>query len=568
VQIKFSIIIFLVLSAFSWQVSAEIRPANNARLNYNQVMFECDEVTGADLYVITIFLVDRKTSNPREPVIIKRNSLACMVSGLQFGKTYHWYYEAYQGEKKLSRSSDLYFFIEPSYLVDPKLFQSTITSATPGKYNDDIIFLDYRGIAIDRKGQPVWYYPVPSSNFDKDPLLRNLRMTKDGTITCLDDSSCYEYSVEGKLLWKAPVDGKISGDTKEHYHHDFKKLDDGTYLTAGWKYEYEPNFYNPSLRCQVRYNTLIQYDANGKIVWWWNEKDHVSKETIFGVYQATDTIISGTHMNAFDYDAKEDAIVMGCRHNSSIVKIDKKTGKVIYQAGVYDNRKKSLGFEPLFLHQHGMAIMPGHQLLIYDNNASDVPAKGITYPRILIIREPSDNLPAYKAWEYECRSDRFPKGILGKGGYAIPLPNGNILACMGGANFAFEVTPQKEIVWQSFFEKYDSSNHRWTDFVNYRAVSSSSLYPFYYTLQQAERKNANIVFKINNDGSEDDVYVIEYKTSDGKTISTKELTVKKNSSQKMLLRLKSKYSKQDIIISVARKSNKSQAKTIRINKQA
>src|SRR5205085_3740500 len=141
------------------------------------------------------------------------------------------------------------------------------------------------GIAIDRKGKPVWFYPYSQNNIDQDPLLRNLRMTGDGTITCLDDSSCYEYSIDGKLLWKAPDNGKISGDSKEHYHHDFKKLQDGTYLTAGWKYEYETNFYNPALRCQVRYNTLIQYDSSGKILWSWNEKDHVTKETIFGIYQ-------------------------------------------------------------------------------------------------------------------------------------------------------------------------------------------------------------------------------------------------------------------------------------------
>jgi hypothetical protein len=548
---------------FPKHVFAEIRPADNAKLNYTQVMFEYNEVPRADYYMVTITPADDKEKKFKP---ITNLSLAVMVSGFQFGKNYSWHYEALIDDRIVFKSKEFNFSIASSYLVDPKLFHSSVSSSIEGKYNNDIIFLDYRGIAIDRKGQPVWYYPYESANIDKDPLLRNLRLTNDGTITCLDDSSCYEYSIDGKLLWKAPDDGRISGDAKEHYHHDFKKLGDGTYLTAGWKYDYEPNLYNPAVRCQVRYNTIIQYDSTGKIVWSWNEKDHVDRETIFGVYQPSDSIIAGTHMNAFDYDAKENTIVMSCRHNSSIVKIDKKTGNVIYQIGVYDNRKKSLGFAPLFLHQHGMAILPDHQLLIYDNNSSDDANRGISYPRITILKEPSNNLPAYLAWQYECRSDRFPKGILGKGGYAMPLPNGNILACMGGANFVFEINPEKEIVWQGFFEKYDSNNHEWGDFINYRAVSASSLYPYYFTLQHITRGRSFVGFRIHNDGSERDIYQIEVKTGDGKIISSQTVEVNSLSPKYLSVRLRAKYSKKEITISVSRKSNRAQARSITFNK--
>jgi len=234
---KFFVLILIGLP-FYQQICAEIHPAENAKLNYTQVMFECDEVPGADLYSVTITPMDQ--SEKFSPT--KKSSLAVMITGFQFGKNYSWHYEAFQNGKIVFRSNVFHFSISSSYLADPKLFHSSITSATPGNYNDDIIFLDYRGIAIDRKGDPVWFYPYSSTNFDKDPLLRNLRMTNDGTITCLDDSSCYEFDLEGKLLWKAPDNGKISGDAKEHYHHDFKKLDDGTYLAAGWKYENEQSF--------------------------------------------------------------------------------------------------------------------------------------------------------------------------------------------------------------------------------------------------------------------------------------------------------------------------------------
>jgi hypothetical protein len=527
-------------------------------------MFEYDEVSGADRYVVTITPIKDPLAIPR---VIESRSLACMVSGFRFGKTYFWHYEAYSKEKLVFKSDEFRFTILSNYLVDTTLFSCPVEISKDGEFNNDILFIDYRGIAIDRKGRPVWYYPFRSATPDQDPLFRNLRMTDDGTITFLDDSSCYEVDVDGNRLWKAPDDGRISGDAKEHYHHDFKKLEDGTYLTAGWKYEYEQNLYNPTIRSQVRYNTLIQYDSNGKILWHWNEKDHVSREVIYGIYSATDSIISGTHMNAFDYDPKENTILASCRHNSSIIKIDKKTGKVIYSVGVFDNKKKMQGLEPLFLHQHGMAIMPDNQFVFYDNYVPDDPNRRISYPRVIVFKEPSKGLPAYKAWEFECRSSQYPNGIMGKGGYVMPLANGNLLVCMGGANYAFEINMKKEVVWQCDFQKYDPYNRNWIEYISYRCTSASSLYPYYFTLQQATRTNNSISFKLNNDGTENDKYQIEI-TANGKKIASQILELKKQSSQLINIPFKSKYASKEIIATVRRTINTSQSKKLTFNKQA
>jgi arylsulfotransferase ASST len=564
VQRIFLISVLFIVLFFSNHANAGIRPVNDAQLHYTQIMFEYDEVNGADRYVVTI--TPLKDPNAK-PIVIENRTLACMVSDFRFGKTYFWHYEAFTGSKQIFKSDEFKFTIVSNYLVDSNLFSCPVEITKPGQFNDDIIFIDYRGIAIDRKGKPVWYFPVRNQNPDQDPLFRNLRMTNDGTLTFLDDSSCYEVDVDGNNLWKAPDNGKISGDAKEHYHHDFKKLEDGTYLTLGWKYEYEKNLYNPALRCQVRYNTLIQYDSKGKIIWYWNEKDHIPREVIYGVYSGTDSIISGTHMNAIDYSPMENTIIASCRHNSSIIKIDKKTGKVIYTVGVYDNKMKAQGIEPLFLHQHGMAFMPDQQFVFYDNYVPDDPNHGVTYPRVIIFKEPSKNLPAYKTWEYECKSSHYPDGITGKGGYVMPLPNGNLLVCMGGANYAFEINLKKEIVWQCDFQKFDSYNKNWIDYISYRCTSASSLYPYYFTLQQATKDNSLYSFKLNNEGTENDSYQIEV-TADGKKIASETVEVSKQSSRQINVPVKSKNASKEIAITVSRKSNSGQSKKLSFNKQA
>lgn len=536
-----------------------IRPANDARLNYTQIMFEYDEVLGSDSYVISIFETGRKIEI-QGPITIKNKSLACIVSGLRFGKSYSWYYEAVNNNKVIFKSEAFRFSILSSYLVDTTLFRSSLDiplSTAPGT---DIFFLDYRGIAIDRQGLPMWYYPFYSTETETDPNFRSLQMTKNGTITFLSDSNCYEVDIDGSQRWKAPNDGKISGQEKEFYHHDFKKLDDGTYLTCSYYYEKTPNFYNNFVTTQVRYNTLIQYDKEGKVLWHWNEKDHISKEIIFGVYNSSDTEIVGTHLNAIDYDAKEDAIIMGCRNNSSIIKIDKKTGNVIYILGVYDNKKKLEGTTPLFLHQHGMDILPDHRLLIFNNNVSEDAGRQISYPQILILKEPEKGKDATRIWEYECRSPRYPNGIIGKGGYATLLPNGNILVCMSAANYIFEITPGKEVVWQCSFQKFTHTNNTWFDFINYRSNYASSLYPYYFTLQHANQKKSSLTININNEGTENDQYEVDIKLQGGRFISIRNIAVKSRNSKTLHLHLKNRYAKKGVTVFVRALSNKSVSK--------
>jgi len=476
-------------------------------------MFEYDEVPGATSYIISIFPPD-----DRQPFLmeVKNRSLACIVSNLEFGHSYKWHYEAYKKKKLIFKSRDYTFSIRSYYLIDTSLFRSKIEISKKVALNNDLIFLDYPGIAINRQGTPVWFYPFVSPNGMSAPNFRNMRMTNDGNITFQDNTDCYEVNIKGELLWKAPNDGKVSGSATEFYHHDFRKLDDGTYLTSSYKFVSEANYYNPSIISKVRYNTLVQYDASGKVVWYWNEKDHIAKSFIFQGYAADATDVEGTHLNGFDYSAEEDAIVMSFRNNSNIIKIDKKTGNVIYNLAEYGDQSGKQK-DPWFARQHGPVILPGHRLLVYNNNVKDTITGG-SYPKVLIIKEPLNGNNASIAWEYECRSIRFPKGIIGKEGYAAPLPNGDILVCMGGANYSFEVTPAKEVVWQSSFEKYDDKQKTWTGFNNYRCSYASSLYPKYFTLQRSKEKNKEQgKIKINNEGTENDSFLVELVLADGIT---------------------------------------------------
>ena len=65
---------------------AQINPAEGARLNYNQVMFEYDKLPGASVYLVQVDY-DSVASAFVAPVVEQRDSAtATMISGLAFAK--------------------------------------------------------------------------------------------------------------------------------------------------------------------------------------------------------------------------------------------------------------------------------------------------------------------------------------------------------------------------------------------------------------------------------------------------------------------------------------------------
>jgi hypothetical protein len=495
---------------FSIPATANIFPGNGASLNFTQVMFEYDEAPGATTYVITIRSAD--PGENRMPIVVENSSLAVMISeGLAFGKNYTWNYEAFIKEKSIFKSADFSFSIKNYFLVDSSRFRTIIFHSDKALYHDDLVLLDYTGTIIDRKGRPVWFFPYIPKDGASAPNFRNMRMTQDGTITYQDANNCYEVDLTGNIIWQAPNDGQVSGAPSEFYHHDFRKLNDGTYLTCSYQFADEPNLYNPSLITKVRYNTMIQYDAQGAVLWSWNEKDHVSKDIIFKGYAADAASVEGTHMNGFDYDYKNDGIVMSFRNNSSIIRIDKKTGNVIYALGIDTPGHAPGNYEFFFAKQHGPQVLPDGQILVYNNNVKD--SGGPSFPHIEIFNEPVNGRPASIAWDYEFRPHGYIKGLKGKEGYAMMLPNKNILVCTGTGNSSCEVTPDKQMVWEAVFERYDDAEKKWTGFNNYRTTFTTSLYPFYYTLQHDDRRN----IQINNEGASKDEYIISI-LEDGKQV--------------------------------------------------
>jgi Arylsulfotransferase (ASST) len=518
-QKLFFLLLFTVTCA---RLQAAVQPVNNAVLNYTQVMFEFEEQEGADRYMLSLY---QNAGDIHRN--IKTGSLACLVrEGLEFGQRYYWYFTAFKNDKTVFKSSTFSFSIAENFLIDATQFRYNVLQQKTGAYQDNIIFIDYLGVAIDRRGRPVWYMPYDSAEYLKAPEYRNLQMTHTGTFTFLKGDQCWEKDRSGYTVWRAPDDGIVSGDKKEHYHHDFEKLKDGSYMACSYQFADMPCFFDTAATCRVRYNTVIEYKAD-KVQWQWNERDHTSSEALFRLAGPDISDIAGTHMNGFSFDRKNKTAVFSFRNNNALLWVNTQNGKVIHRLQGDDSLKSGIQFTG----QHSPVLLANGDLLVYNNNGGGGrKSGGVRFPKILILKAPGSNKPAQKIWEYECRMNEYPDGLEGKEGYAGMLPNGNVLVCVGGANKIFEVTRGKKIVWEMNCSRFSAEKNGWTPFVNYRSHFASSLYPDFYTVQKITRGNTvragqQLQVKINNDGTDAGAYKVEMFSSGLFTAYSKKIVI-------------------------------------------
>jgi len=117
-------------------------------------------------------------------------------------------------------------------------------------------------------------------------------------------------------------------------------------------------------------------------------------------------------------------ILFSYRSLDTIGVIERATGEIVWAwgPGVLDG-------------QHQPTLMPDGRILVFDNGTRR------RWSRVLIV----DPLAEEVVWEYRAEPQEafFSAYISG----AQLLPNGNLLVCEGGAGHLFEVTPDKQVVW-------------------------------------------------------------------------------------------------------------------------
>ena len=296
----------------------------------------------------------------------------------------------------------------------------------------------YTEYLVDLNGMVVHTWPVVKSQLAEMRPNGNLLVDRyEQGRTGLD-----ELTPDGACVWH--WDGP--------YHHDFEVLENGNIVCLTSVQEpCREGFYLPEVApAHLRTDVVVEIDRNGNVVWEFSFAEHIGEicaltglplplphaqekadGTIEPVGKAdwahTNTIevLPDTSLGQKDARFRAGNLLFCFRSLDIIGIIDREKNEVVWTwgLGVIDG-------------PHQPTMLENGNILLYDNG---------TYRETSIARE-IDPVSCETVWQYEDGANFYSPYRSG----VQRLPNGNTLICESDAGRIFEVTMDKEIVWDYY----------------------------------------------------------------------------------------------------------------------
>lgn len=458
---------------------AILKPAEASLLHHTYVHFEDSSYAQVQLYTLELYL-GRQPGVGATPVFTASAKLPVFkTENLEWGKQYIW------RVKMRSASGERYLPVHSFEIRVPPMqsFDDVKLNVIQNKESEHAggwLAIDYTRSIYNRSGQRIWCMPQIPGIVDEKTHIRDIKITKDNTITFLTIPLPVEIDFEGKVLWKAPFPFVYEGDTII-YHHEFFKTPRGTYMVLGdrkvWrkvpgaygdeelKTEFDVKVVDHEVYKRVLLAVVLEFDREGQLVWAWDANRYVKDEDLN--YKKTKRGFPNlaTHANALRESSDGKKVYVGFRDLSRIVRIDRMTGKVEYSVGErYPSGEAKKG-NGLFLNQHDAAVNKHGTMYVFNNNGS-LNAVGVS--SVLELKEPCGPKDSLLRWRFDLNFDTLSSAKSMNGGSVEELPNGNVLLCGGSLNRIFEVTKKKKIVWDAFIYARGKNDTTWQAMQQYR----------------------------------------------------------------------------------------------------
>jgi Arylsulfotransferase (ASST) len=245
-------------------------------------------------------------------------------------------------------------------------------------------------------------------------------------------SELVEIDWEGNIVWK---------HEDPYMHHDFFRFKNGNTLLN--RHVLVPRDMVPKIKGGIPGtelqegmwdNGFQEITPDGKVVWEWLGYQHQDPEIDVVCPLCPRTIWN--YANGL-FPAPEGDIIESCRHFNTISIVDRNTGKIKWRWG----SPYELG------HHHNPSMLENGNILVFDNGFHRQTSHEVAdenYSRVIEINPKTNTIE----WEYKDKNPQnFYSGICSS---AERLPNGNTFICESSKGRLFEVTPDKEVVWEFF----------------------------------------------------------------------------------------------------------------------
>lgn len=277
-----------------------------------------------------------------------------------------------------------------------------------------------------------------------------------------------EYDWDGNVVWEYTM----AKPNEEIQHHTFHRMPNGNTLILGWEFisreeaikkGRDPKSLPPKGQSVV-YDGVAHYgfwndfvrevNPQGKTVWEWHSSDHLGTgpDQLNFNYQLPRPVgemyhyYDWSHFNTVSYIPETDTVVLNSRNLSEFYFVDHKTGKITYRWGnptTYDPKAKKPGWyddgDQKVWGNHCATPLANGNVLLFDN--------GSERPQFRRSRAVEVDPKTSKiVWEYETK--HTSSFFSHRQGGVQRLPNGNTLICSTHGGHVFEVTPEKEVVWE------------------------------------------------------------------------------------------------------------------------
>ncbi len=356
---------------------------------------------------------------------------------------------------------------------------------------------------IDDAGDAVFTWDSRYRPGNAAYLLENGNLLRTGNTLAADFNEGGAGGIVEEIVPDGTVVWSFEYDTAQgRLHHDIEPLPNGNVLMIAWERKTEAQALaagrDPALLTEGELwpDTVIEVDpATDTVVWEWHVWDHLVQDyddarANYGVVAdhpelidlnycgpgARPGIADWNHINAIDYNAEFDQILLSVRNFSEIWVIDHSTtpaeaaghsggdsgqgGDLLYRWGnpaAYDSG--DAGDRQLFVQHDAQWIAEGFlgagHILIFNNGQGRADGDYSSVDEIVPPVD-ADGIytgygPAAPTWSYTASppTDFYARNISG----AQRLEDGNTLICDGPQAHVFEVTAAGEMVWE-----YDHGN--------------------------------------------------------------------------------------------------------------
>ena len=510
------LLFFMEIACFQGLIGATI-PENGDTLNYRQVYFRWDPVWQAGRYQLRIWEAESgpidSPLSPTHHLLHHADMNGLLIrEGLAFGKSYAWQVSAFVGDSLLFRSEIRHFYIRTAPRIDPAVYRHRVVKDVLPSEEEFYFFIDKPGVLIDRKGEVVWFLAPDSIS-----RAFNLQLLPNGHIAYFrppgkgegnENLILEETSLDGKLIWRAPDDGKVSGHDSEFYHHDFQRLSNGHYMVLGNRFvSRQPA--GASGPIMARYGTLIEYNPAGQVVWSWGSEAELEDADVF----ADGLKDNPTHLNGVFFDESAGFVYLSFRYLDRVIQLEYATRRAANSFGRKMPSGEARSGDGLFFRQHSPKVK-GNRLYLYDNrlgNGAD------SVSSVVVLEIPADTAHAIRLLDrYELNfGSRRTSWSESKGDVDL-LPGGRVLACMGSLPRTVVWDEKKGLVWQVEHEHRPDPEIPWQGIeANYRADWTATLHPVQFgvkasgALAQGRARQKAAVIEGFNTGKAGDAYAIE-----------------------------------------------------------